>query len=202
MPNYRLLLCCAATLSFGVALAAQTTPAIKRAKPVNSIEATPKPATSPNGEKEAIYKRACVDTSGIRGELTGTRKQDATGQLTPITPEEVVILERERGRRVEEIGDIKILSPCECLAKYEEKTQCGVVCPPPEQPKQPEAAVPNPPKEVVPDAPKEAVGGTPRLEGACNLGSLTGGFNLGAFGPFGILCFGPIFLAFRQRKKK
>jgi len=56
MPNYRLLLCCAATLSFGVALAAQTTPAIKRAKPVQSIEAPPKPATSPNGEKEVSKK--------------------------------------------------------------------------------------------------------------------------------------------------
>jgi peptidoglycan/xylan/chitin deacetylase (PgdA/CDA1 family) len=56
MPNYRLLLCFAATLSFGVALAAQTTPAIKRAKPVHSIEATPKAAASPNGEKEATEK--------------------------------------------------------------------------------------------------------------------------------------------------
>ena len=56
MPNYRLLLCCAATLSFGVALAAQTTPAIKRAKPVQSIEAPPKPATSPNREKEVSEK--------------------------------------------------------------------------------------------------------------------------------------------------
>jgi peptidoglycan/xylan/chitin deacetylase (PgdA/CDA1 family) len=56
MPNYRLLLCCAATLSFGVALAAQTTPAIKRAKPVHPIEATPKPATSPNAEKQAAEK--------------------------------------------------------------------------------------------------------------------------------------------------
>ena len=56
MANYRLLLCCAAMLSFGVALAAQTTPAIKRAKPVQSIEAPPKPATSPNGEKEVSEK--------------------------------------------------------------------------------------------------------------------------------------------------
>ena len=56
MANYRLLLCFAATLSFGVALAAQTTPAIKRAKPVHSTEASPKPAASPNGEKEAAEK--------------------------------------------------------------------------------------------------------------------------------------------------
>ena len=56
MPNYRLLLSCVATLSFGVVLAAQTTPAVKRAKPVNSIEATPKPAASPNGEKETAEK--------------------------------------------------------------------------------------------------------------------------------------------------
>ena len=56
MANYRLRLCCAATLSFTVALAAQTTPAIKRAKPVQSIEAPPKPATSPNGEKEVSEK--------------------------------------------------------------------------------------------------------------------------------------------------
>src|SRR6266508_5165554 len=56
MPNYRLLSCCAAMLSLVVALAAQTTPAIKRAKPVHSIEATPKAATSPNGEKEAAEK--------------------------------------------------------------------------------------------------------------------------------------------------
>src|SRR6516165_9060826 len=56
MANSRLLLCCLATLSFGVALAAQTTPAVKSAKPVQSIEATPKPATSPNGENEAAEK--------------------------------------------------------------------------------------------------------------------------------------------------
>lgn len=56
MPNYCLLLGCAATLSFSVALAAQTTPPIKRAKPVRSIAATPKPATSPNGEKETSEK--------------------------------------------------------------------------------------------------------------------------------------------------
>lgn len=56
MANYRLLLCCAATLSFSIALAAQTTPPIKRAKPVHSIEATLKPAASPNLEKEASAK--------------------------------------------------------------------------------------------------------------------------------------------------
>ena len=63
MPNYRLLLCCAATLSFTVALAAQPTPATKRAKPVHSIEATPKAAASPNGEKEATAK----DSSPAQG---------------------------------------------------------------------------------------------------------------------------------------
>ena len=56
MANYRLLLCCAVTLSFSVALAAQTTPAIKRAKPVHSIDATPKPTASPNLQKEAATK--------------------------------------------------------------------------------------------------------------------------------------------------
>ena len=56
MPNYRLLLGCAATLSFTVALAAQPAPATKPAKPVHSIEATPKAAASPNGEKEATEK--------------------------------------------------------------------------------------------------------------------------------------------------
>jgi peptidoglycan/xylan/chitin deacetylase (PgdA/CDA1 family) len=56
MFNYRLLLACAAALSFTGALAAQTTPEIKRAKPVRSIEATPKPATSPNRAKEAAEK--------------------------------------------------------------------------------------------------------------------------------------------------
>jgi peptidoglycan/xylan/chitin deacetylase (PgdA/CDA1 family) len=56
MANYRLLLCCAATLSFGVALTAQTAPAPKRAKPVHAIAATPKPATSPKAEKEASEK--------------------------------------------------------------------------------------------------------------------------------------------------
>src|SRR5215471_21580396 len=55
MPNYRLLLCCAATLSFGVALAAQTTPTIKRAKPVHPTKAA-KPTASPNAEKEAAAK--------------------------------------------------------------------------------------------------------------------------------------------------
>ena len=56
MPNYRLLLCCAATLSFTVALAAQSTPAPRRAKPVHSIEAAPKPTASPSVEKEAASK--------------------------------------------------------------------------------------------------------------------------------------------------
>jgi peptidoglycan/xylan/chitin deacetylase (PgdA/CDA1 family) len=56
MPNYRLLLCCVATLSFSVALTAQTTPVIRRAKPVHPIEAAPKPAASPKVEKEAAVK--------------------------------------------------------------------------------------------------------------------------------------------------
>src|SRR5262245_10011145 len=42
MANSRLLLCSAATLSFTVALTAQTAPAPKRAKPVHSIEVAPK----------------------------------------------------------------------------------------------------------------------------------------------------------------
>ena len=56
MANYRLLLCCAAAFSCTVASAVQPTPVIKRVKPVHSIEATPKPATSPNAEKEAAEK--------------------------------------------------------------------------------------------------------------------------------------------------
>src|SRR5215510_11960513 len=53
MANYRLLLCCAATLSFPVALAAQPAPGPKRAKPAHSIEVAPNSAASPNVEKEA-----------------------------------------------------------------------------------------------------------------------------------------------------
>jgi peptidoglycan-N-acetylglucosamine deacetylase len=56
MANYRLLLCCAAALGFTVALAAQTTPEIKRAKPVHPIEAAPKPTASPNAQKEPAAK--------------------------------------------------------------------------------------------------------------------------------------------------
>ena len=55
MPNYRLLLGCAATLSFTVAIAAQPTPATKPAIPAHSIEAAPK-AVSPNVQKEAAAK--------------------------------------------------------------------------------------------------------------------------------------------------
>src|SRR5262245_48550761 len=56
MANHRLLLCCAATLSFTVALAAQTAPPVKRAKPVHSTEATPKPTVAPSTEKETALK--------------------------------------------------------------------------------------------------------------------------------------------------
>ena len=56
MANYRLLLCCAATLTFTVALTAQTAPAPRRAKPVHSIEAAPKATASPSVEKEAASK--------------------------------------------------------------------------------------------------------------------------------------------------
>ncbi len=55
MPNYRLLLGCAATLSFTVALAAQPAPATKPAVPAHPIEAAPK-AVSPNVEKQATLK--------------------------------------------------------------------------------------------------------------------------------------------------
>jgi peptidoglycan-N-acetylglucosamine deacetylase len=55
MPNYRLLLGCAATLSFTVALAAQPAPPTKPALRAHSIEAAPK-AVSPNAEKEATAK--------------------------------------------------------------------------------------------------------------------------------------------------
>jgi len=53
MANYRLLLCCAATLSFTVPLTAQFTPAPKRAKPVHSTEAAPRPTASPHVEAAA-----------------------------------------------------------------------------------------------------------------------------------------------------
>ena len=56
MANYRLQLCCAATLSFTVALAAQPAPPPKRAKPVHSIEVAPKATASSNVEKEAAAK--------------------------------------------------------------------------------------------------------------------------------------------------
>jgi peptidoglycan-N-acetylglucosamine deacetylase len=56
MANSRLLLCCAATLSFTVALSGEPTPAIKRVKPAHSIEAAPKSTASPNVEKEAAVK--------------------------------------------------------------------------------------------------------------------------------------------------
>ena len=55
MPDYRLLLGCAATLSFTVALAAQPAPATKPAISAHSIEAAPK-AVSPNAQKEAAAK--------------------------------------------------------------------------------------------------------------------------------------------------
>jgi len=56
MANSRLLLCCAATLSFTVALSAQPAPPPKRAKPVHSIEVAPKATASANVEKEAAAK--------------------------------------------------------------------------------------------------------------------------------------------------
>ena len=56
MVNHCSLLGCAVTLSFTIALAAQTTQAPRRAKPVHSIEATPKPIASPNAQKEAAAK--------------------------------------------------------------------------------------------------------------------------------------------------
>jgi peptidoglycan-N-acetylglucosamine deacetylase len=55
MANYRLLLGCAATFSFTVALAAQPAPPTKPAISAHSTEATPK-AVSPNLEKEAAPK--------------------------------------------------------------------------------------------------------------------------------------------------
>src|SRR5262249_17124496 len=56
MVNCRLLLCCTATLTFTVALSAQPAPPVKRAKPVHSTEATPKPTGSPSTEKETALK--------------------------------------------------------------------------------------------------------------------------------------------------
>ena len=55
MPNYCLLLGCAATLSFTVAIAAQPTPATKPAIPARPIEAAPK-AVPANVQKEAAAK--------------------------------------------------------------------------------------------------------------------------------------------------
>jgi peptidoglycan/xylan/chitin deacetylase (PgdA/CDA1 family) len=55
MANYRLLLGCAATLSFTVALAAQPAPKTKPAIPTHSMKAAPK-AGSPSAEKEAAQK--------------------------------------------------------------------------------------------------------------------------------------------------
>ena len=55
MPNYCLLLGCAATLSFTVAIAAQSTPATKPAITARSIEAAPK-AVPAKVQKEAAAK--------------------------------------------------------------------------------------------------------------------------------------------------
>ena len=56
MANSRLLLCCAVILSSILTLTAQTTPPIKRAKPVHPVQAASKPTESPKGEKEAAEK--------------------------------------------------------------------------------------------------------------------------------------------------
>ena len=56
MANSCLLLYCAATLSFTVALSAQPAPSPKRAKPVHSIEVAPRATAPPNVEKEAAVK--------------------------------------------------------------------------------------------------------------------------------------------------
>jgi peptidoglycan-N-acetylglucosamine deacetylase len=56
MANFRLLFCCAATLSFAVALAAQQAPQVRRAKPVHPIQAAPKATASPNAAQEAVAK--------------------------------------------------------------------------------------------------------------------------------------------------
>jgi len=56
MPNYCLLLGCAATLSFTAALRAQPAPAAKPAIPAHSIEPAPNAAGSPHVEKEAVLK--------------------------------------------------------------------------------------------------------------------------------------------------
>jgi peptidoglycan/xylan/chitin deacetylase (PgdA/CDA1 family) len=56
MLNYRLLLGCAATLSFTVALAAQPAPATQPAKSGHSIEAAPNAVAFPNVEKGAAPK--------------------------------------------------------------------------------------------------------------------------------------------------
>ena len=55
MANYRLLLCCAATLTFTAGLPAQPAPASKPAKPARSIEAVPK-AVPANTVSEAPSK--------------------------------------------------------------------------------------------------------------------------------------------------
>src|SRR6267378_3364575 len=55
MPNYCSLLGCAATLSFTVAIAAQSTPATKPATPAHPIEAAPK-AVPAKMQKEAAAK--------------------------------------------------------------------------------------------------------------------------------------------------
>ena len=56
MPNYCLVLGCAATLSFTAGLAAQPAPAAKPAIPAHSIEVAPNAAGSPHVEKEAAPK--------------------------------------------------------------------------------------------------------------------------------------------------
>src|SRR5215468_1094771 len=56
MANSHVMLCCAVTLSFTVALTAQTAPPVKRAKPVHPISAALKATSSPNVEKETALK--------------------------------------------------------------------------------------------------------------------------------------------------
>ncbi|KAB2840207.1 hypothetical protein F9K50_06200 [bacterium] len=152
-----------------------------------------------NDEKKALYERVCT---------TGPRRLEESERIRRVREREAGIvvednvLEMNRVVVAEETTpeEVKLLPPCECLAKLKEKNpECEIeLCKPPEEPKQPQ--VPDTPKEVTPDTPKEQTGPKQFMfEGSgCSLNATAG---LSAFGGWALVLAIPAVWASRRKKK-
>ena len=148
-------------------------------KILEAIECKKTNCPDPDGLFDRLYKRACMDISSeglVRARILVEEETDDGASPPPL------------------------LSPCDCLAKLKEKTNCDIeLCKPPAPPAEPAPPPPAPPAEPG----KEAVGDRApfALEGGSRCSLNPGVAFASGFQSLGLLLLSPLWLGYRRLRK-